>query len=65
VRRLKQKYGTQVKVETASPEAVYLLSSLRPETSIQEMIKEFEIETFEGYLDRSRKARLQYLPRKD
>ncbi len=65
VRRMKEKYGPQVKVETASPEAVYLLSSLHPGKSIQAMMEEFEIETLDGYLDRARKARLQYSTRTD
>lgn len=65
VRRLKEKYGPQVKVETASPEAVYFLSSLHPEKSIQAMIEEFEVETLDAYLDRARSVRLQYLPKTD
>ena len=62
VRRLKEKYGPQVKVETASPEAVYFLSSLHPDKSIDTMIEEFEIETLDAYLDRARRVRLQHLP---
>jgi predicted amidohydrolase len=62
VRRLKEKYGSSVKVETASPEAVYFLSSLHPEKSIQAMIEEFQIETIDAYLDRARRARLRDLP---
>lgn len=62
VRRLKEAYGPQVKVETASPEAVYFLSSLHPDRSIEQMIEEFEIETLDDYLDRSREVRKQNLP---
>lgn len=65
VRRLKKKYGPLVKVETASPEAVYFLSSLDPEKSIKTMLEEFEIETLDAYLDRARSVRLQYLPQAD
>jgi predicted amidohydrolase len=61
VRRLKEKYGPLVRVETASPEAVYFLSSYHPEKSIGQMIAEFEIETLDAYLDRARSVRLQYL----
>ncbi len=61
VRRLKEKYGPQVQVETASPEAVYFLSSWHPEKSVAQMITEFEIETLDAYLDRARSVRLQYL----
>ena len=63
VRRLKEKYGPYVKVETASPEAVYFLTSLHPEQSIGAMIGEFEIETLDAYLDRARRMRLQDLPK--
>lgn len=63
VRRLKEKYGPAVRIETASPEAVYFLSSLHPQTSIGEMIAEFEVETLDAYLDRARSVRLQYLRR--
>ena len=47
---LKEKYGPHVNVETASPEAVYFLSSLHPDRAIDEMIEEFEIETLDEYL---------------
>ena len=63
VRRLKEKYGTCVKVETASPEAVYFLSSVHPEKSVQAMIEEFQIETLDTYLDRARSVRLRELPK--
>jgi len=62
VRRLKEAYGPRVKIETASPEAVYFLSSLHPDRSIEQMIEEFEIETLDEYLDRSREVRKQNLP---
>ncbi len=62
VRRLKEKYGPQVQIETASPEAVYFLSSLHPDITIDEMIEEFEIERLDEYLDRSRSVRQRQLP---
>jgi hypothetical protein len=52
-------------VETASPEAVYFLTSLHPEKSIGAMMEEFEVETLDAYLDRARSVRLQYLPKTD
>lgn len=61
VRRLKERYGPYVKVETASPEAVYFLSSLHPEKSVHDMVREFEIETLDTYLDRARRLRLKSL----
>ena len=63
VLRMKEKYRELVKVETASPEAVYFLSSLHPDKSMQEMIEEFEIETLDAYLDRSRREREKHLPK--
>jgi predicted amidohydrolase len=63
VRRMKEKYGPAVTIEVASPEAYYFLSSLHPDKSIQDMIKEFEIETLDDYLNRARSVRLQYLPK--
>jgi predicted amidohydrolase len=65
VRRMKEKYGTQVRIDTASPEAVFLLSSLHPEKSIREMIEEFGVETRDDYFDRSRRERLKRLPAVD
>jgi len=59
---LKQKYGQYVKIETASPEAVYFLSSLHPDKSIQDMMKEFQIETLDDYLERARDERRKRLP---
>ena len=64
VRRLKEKYGPYVKVETASPEAVYYLSSTHPEKSVDDMIREFKIETLDAYLDRARSVRQQQLSAK-
>lgn len=61
VANLKKKYKEYVKIEVASPEAVYFLSSFHPEISIEEMVKEFEIETLDEYLLRSRKEREKYL----
>ena len=56
---MKRKYQEYVRVEVASPEAVYFISSLHPEKSIQDMIKEFEIETLDEYLDRARRERMR------
>jgi hypothetical protein len=65
VRHMKEKYGQHVQIETASPEAVYFLSSLHPDISIDEMIEEFEIETLDEYLDRSRSVRRKCLPKSE
>jgi predicted amidohydrolase len=60
---LKKKYGPLVKIDTASPEAVYYLSSLHPEKSVHDMIREFQIETLDIYLDRARVMRRTLLPK--
>ena len=59
---MKKKYQEYVKIEVASPEAVYFISSLHPEKSVQDMIKEFEVETLDDYLNRARSERAKYLP---
>lgn len=56
-RDLKRKYTDRVQIETASPEAVYFLSSSHPDKSIQDMMKEFGIVTLDEYLARSRALR--------
>jgi predicted amidohydrolase len=58
---LKKKYGELVQIEAASPEAVYLLSSLHPDVTVEEMIEEFDLETLDEYLDRSRTKRIERL----
>ncbi len=58
---LKKKYGELVKIEVFSPEAVYFISSLHPEKSIGEMLREFSIETYDEYRDRARSERKKYL----
>jgi predicted amidohydrolase len=65
VRRMKEKYGPLVRIDTAGPEAVFLLSSLHPEKSIREMIEEFGVETRDAYFDRSRRERMKRLPEAD
>ena len=59
---LKKKYGPLVKIETFSPEAVYLLTSLHPAKTVHDMIREFEIETLDDYLDRARAEQKTHLP---
>ncbi|MBL7141426.1 MAG: hypothetical protein ISS74_11025 [Planctomycetes bacterium] len=59
---LKARYGPLVQVETFSPEAVYLISSLHPEKRVGDMMAEFEIEPYDAYLDRARAVRKDHLP---
>ncbi|MDD5521452.1 MAG: carbon-nitrogen hydrolase family protein [Kiritimatiellae bacterium] len=58
---LKKKYQESVKVEVFSPEAVYFISSHHPEKSVEDMIKEFNIEIYDAYRDRARAERKKYL----
>jgi len=62
VAAMKRKYQEYIRIEVASPEAVYFISSLHPEKSVQEMIDEFDVETLDDYLDRARRERIKYLP---
>ena len=55
--------GERVRIETASPEAVYFISSLDARRSVEEMIAEFDIEVLDDYLDRARAERKKYLPK--
>jgi predicted amidohydrolase len=57
VREMKKKYGPLVKIESASREALFRISSLHPDKSIDELMREFEIEDYDAYLDRSRRER--------
>ncbi len=59
---LKKTYGPLVKIKTFSPEAVYLLTSLHPAKTVHDMIKEFQIEPYDDYLDRARAVRKKHLP---
>ena len=61
VAELKKKYKEYVKIDAASPEAVYFLSSVHPKKSIEDMIKEFKIETIDEYFLRARRERKKYL----
>jgi len=54
---LKARYRDKVHIEVAGDEALYLLSSLHENKTADEMISEFDIETLDGYLARSRTAR--------
>jgi len=61
VKKLKEKHKEYVKIEVASPEAVYLISSLHPKKNIEEMLEGFRIETKDEYLKRARRERKKYL----
>jgi len=54
---LKEKYQKLVRVDTGAEEGVYLLSSLHPERTVDDMLAEFNLEQLDAYLERSRQKR--------
>lgn len=64
VAQMKRKYGPLVRVETASPEAVYFISSFHAKHSIDDLIAESKLEVLDDYLDRARGEREKRLPQK-
>ena len=61
---LKAKYKNLAQLDIARDEGVYLLSSLHPKVSVDQMIQEYELETLDDYFQRSRRKRDQALARK-
>lgn len=55
---LKKKYGKTVKISDPGEYASVIVTSENNDVSAEEMIKEFEIELFDDYLDREREFRL-------
>jgi hypothetical protein len=60
---LKAKYKKLVQVDAAREEGVYLLTSLHPEVSVDQMIQEYELETLDDYFQRSLRKRARALAR--
>jgi predicted amidohydrolase len=54
---LKERYGAQVELEVASPEAKFILFSHHPAVTALDMVGEFELETLETYWRRARAVR--------
>jgi len=55
------KYGQGIEVEIFRPEAHFTLASLMDDVTVEDLIAEFELETWVDYLDRSRAVREQKL----
>ncbi|MEM2936608.1 MAG: carbon-nitrogen hydrolase family protein, partial [Candidatus Bathyarchaeia archaeon] len=51
--KIKGKYGPDVEIEVATPEAVFLLTSHLPTISVDQIIHEFQLETREQYFNRA------------
>ena len=60
-RAIRKKYGSQVGIEVLSPEALFLLTSDHPDRSVEDIIREFELERLDDYFDRSRRVRRDHL----
>ena len=53
---IKKKYGPEVSLEVASPEGVFLMGSRGP-FPVEDVVREFGLETLDEYLDRARMER--------
>ena len=56
-----EKYGAGVEWEICRPEAHFTLASTMPDRTIEDLIKEFEFETWRAYLARARQMRADVL----
>jgi beta-ureidopropionase len=54
---IKAKYGAGVEIDVATPEAVFALVSHLPEVTVDDLIREFRLETRADYFDRSNQVR--------
>jgi len=55
--KAKKKYGDQVAMEIASPEAVFLMTCRHPRKSVDDIIREFKMETYDRYKQRALRVR--------
>jgi predicted amidohydrolase len=58
---LREKYGPDLEIEVYQPEAVFLLTSRRAGLRIEDVAREFRLETLRDYLARSVRQREEYL----
>jgi len=56
-----KKYGPGVEIENHYPEAHFTLASLRDDVTVEDLVAEFELETWTQYLARARRERDKYL----
>jgi len=59
--RLKEKYGDRVIIEDPGKLAVVMVTSEHPSKSAEEMLEEFDIESLDHMLERSRKLRSSHM----
>ena len=62
---MREKYGPDIEIEVEEPEGYFLLSSLRPDLTVEAIAAEFHLETLRDYLARSVKLRNERLPTKN
>jgi hypothetical protein len=58
---IRDKYGPDVEIEVHQPEGLFLLASRRAGLSVEDVAKEFKLETLRDYLARSATVRDQHL----
>jgi hypothetical protein len=58
---IREKYGPDISIEVYQPEAYFLMSSRRPGLCVEEVAKEFKLETLREYMARSIKMRDEHL----
>jgi hypothetical protein len=59
---IKNKYGSRVEIEVASPEGIFLLYSKDIGITSGDLVEEFSLETREDYFDRATRIRKEHLP---
>jgi predicted amidohydrolase len=58
---LREKYGPDIEIEVHQPEAFFLLASRREGLTVEQIAKEFQLETLRDYLARSAQQREKHL----
>jgi predicted amidohydrolase len=58
---IRAKYGPDADIEVHQPEAYFLLASRRPNLSVEQIAREFGLETLRDYLARATKRREEHL----
>jgi len=58
---ISRKYGSSIHVDIYAPEGIFALESLSNQVSIPDLMKEYNLEPYQEYLDRSRRLRLAKL----
>ncbi|HDJ89155.1 MAG TPA: hypothetical protein ENG40_00470 [Thermoprotei archaeon] len=62
--KIKKKYGDSVEIEVSRPEAIFMMTSYLEDKSIEDIIREFDLETREKYFERANRVRINMLRKK-